>query len=297
MTHPAFDLDWNLVRTFVAVAQEGSLAAGARYIGITHPTAARHVQALEDELGVGLFSRTSKGLVLNDLGKRLLKSARAMHESALAFRSARDQFTSQPVTKLTISVAGVLAELLPEVLLDQLISNPSFNVDIVVTDDILNLLEHDADIAIRHVQPTQQELLCRRVGQLAMSTYATQAYLDRFGPLDLENLSEHRFVDGLARDHLVRAAHKQGIQIDAEQVVCRSDSIACRRAAVCAGCGIGAFPQWMASRHPEWIEVGDRSRIVDMEVWVAARPGVRDSAQLRSIFSELGQALAARLSD
>ena len=79
--HPAYNLDWNLVRTFLAVANGGSLAAGAATLGMTHPTAARHVQQLEGHLGMALFSRTAKGLKLNEAGLKLERAAREMQAS------------------------------------------------------------------------------------------------------------------------------------------------------------------------------------------------------------------------
>ena len=110
MGHPAFDLDWNLVRTFVAVAKAGSLAAGARRLGISHPTAARHIQQLEDSIGVALFSRTGQGLVLNEAGQGLSNAAAVMHSSALAFQAASDSVRARPVERVRVSVAQILGD-------------------------------------------------------------------------------------------------------------------------------------------------------------------------------------------
>ena len=295
--HPAFDLDWNLVRTFVAVAREGSLAGGARSLGIAHPTAARHIQNLEDSLGVMLFSRTTQGLVLNDAGSCLDQAARVMHKSALAFQAASDTMREQPVQRVRISVAELLAGLLPDVMMSELsaCAQTSMTIDIVVTDDLLNLLERDADIALRHVRPEQQELLCKKVGVLQIGVFAHRDYVAEFGMLTRASASAHRFVEGLTRDYITRGAAQRGLKIDNSQIVLRSDSMSCQRAAVQAGCGVAAFPLWMARGEPDWVSVITADQTVNIDVWLVARPEVRDSEQLSRIFKCLGDGLAERL--
>ena len=295
--HPAFDLDWNLVRTFVAVAQGGSLSAGARAIGITHPTAARHIQQLEESLGMSLFSRTGQGLMLNDAGARLDATARVMHDSALAFKSASDGMREQPLQRVTISVADVLAELLPEVLLEEMRDSAEqpVSVDMVVTNDLVNLLQRDADLALRNVRPSQQELLCKKLGSLRMGVYAHQDYVATHGLLNLRDLSRHRFIDGLTRDYLRRGAAERGLIIDERQIVMRSDSVPCKRAAVRAGWGIASFPCWMAEQEPQWVSVLAAEETIDMDVWLVARPEVRQSEQLFGLFKRLSEGLSPRL--
>ena len=297
MVHPAFDLDWNLVRTFVAVARAGSLAAGARSLGITHPTAARHVAQLEESLGMALFSRTAQGLVLNDAGVHLDQAARLMHESALAFQAKSDAMRERPVERVRVSVAELLAELLPDVMLSELraCADKTLTIDMMVTNDTVNLLERDADIALRHARPEQQELLCKKVGVLEMGVFAHRNYVAKHGMLTLEALSEHRIIDGLSRDYFCRGAAQRGLDIDVEQIVLRSDSVPCQRAAVSAGWGVAAFPLWMAEGETDWVSVFAEDEVIDIEVWLVARPEVRDSHQLRGIFSRLGEGLAARL--
>ena len=80
-------------------------------------------------------------------------------------------------------------------------------------------------------------------------------------------------------------------------LVFRSDSIACRRAAVRAGWGIGAFPLWMAAQERNWQSVFVTDETIDLEVWLVARPEVRDSDQLYALFSRLGEALSTKLLD
>lgn len=81
-------MDWNLARAFCATAEHGSLSAAARTLGLTQPTLSRQVAALEAGLGVALFERIGKRLVLTPAGIRLLDHARAMSAAADAFALA-----------------------------------------------------------------------------------------------------------------------------------------------------------------------------------------------------------------
>ena len=298
LSHPAYELDWNLVRTFVAVAHAGSLSSGAKSLGITHPTAARHIQTLEEALGCNLFSRTSQGLKLNDVGQQVAESARDMYDSALAFQASTERVRVKPIERVSVGVSELLAELIPLLMISQddneQRDQPS--IDLLVSNNLVNLLNRDADFAVRHVRPEQQELVCKRVGVLPMGAYASPSYAESFTADTLADFSNHRFIEGLSRDYLTRGAAKQGIVIEPEQVVFRTDSVASQRAAVDAGWGVGVFPVWMGRRASEWIPIIPEERVIDMDVWLVARPEVRDNDALKSVFAHLGAALEENLS-
>lgn len=110
---PLEALDWNLVRSFIAVVDAGSLTAAAKALGLAHPTVARHVQQLETALGIALFDRRPTGLALNRAGARLAASARGMRESARAFEQATSAVRSNGTGLVRITAPESLAGLLP----------------------------------------------------------------------------------------------------------------------------------------------------------------------------------------
>ncbi len=171
----------------------------------------------------------------------------------------------------------------------------SSSVDVIVTNDLLNLLERDADMALRHVRPSQQELLCKRVGELNMGIYAHRDYVAIRGCLTETNFAEHRFIDGITKPYLTEGARRMGRTLTQQQVAFRSDSLACRRAAVAAGWGIAALPCWMAARESDWVEFALEDAALTLDVWLVARPEVRHSRQLRDIFTGLGERLQSQL--
>ena len=114
--------------------------------------------------------------------------------------------------------------------------------------------------------------------------------------LEADSWPRHRFIDGLTNQYLTRGARQRGFPIGEHQILLRSDAMGCQRAAVSAGWGIAAFPLWMADKEPDWVSVLTKEDRIDIEVWLVARPEVRDNEQLQRIFTCLADGLAQRLS-
>lgn len=293
----ASQLDWNLVRTFIAVADQGSLARAARFLGLAHPTVARRIQQLEDSLGVQLFERTASGLAINEAGLRLAEVGRRMHKDALAFEAVSESVRTTTSGTVRITIAEVLMDLLPDLLLplqDPLgVSGRQF--EIVVSGDLLNLLEREADIAIRHVRPEQSELLCRRVGALPMAAWASPAYLARHGEPQLDALESHWFIDGASERRFCMAVERLGHAIPQHRVAFRTDSMHTQRIAARSGWGIVALPVYMGAADPGLKRVlGNIPESVALDLWLVARPGARQQALLREVSDAVARGLSER---
>lgn len=297
--HGAFDLDWNLIRSFVAVARAGSLAAGARQLGVAHPTVARHLQQLEESLGFSLFARSPRGLLLNEAGDRLFAAAAPMQDAALSLRNTVDTMGSRPPERVRITVADLLAELLPTLTSTAPSQMPELGVtvDVLVTSNRLNLLEREADIALRHVRPTQQELICRRVGIIRMNAFASSGYIRTFGQMSRGASSSHRLIESIGAGGFLDVLRSQGFGVADEQVVFRSDSLACQKSAAKAGWGIGAFPEALVRPDDGLVQAMSEGTPVDIPVWLVARPEVRENVTMKALFDQIGAALEQRLAE
>jgi DNA-binding transcriptional LysR family regulator len=307
----AGNLDWNLVRTFVAVAEAGSLAAGARALGLAHPTAARHVQQLETALGLTLFDRRPSGLVLNGNGDRLAAVARSMMLSAQAFQEASEQVGGRSGAPVRVTASELLADVFPGVLArlrDVAADEPPGAVgrngpapgtasaalrgfDLIIASQQLNLLQRDADIAVRHVRPQQQDLVCRRLSGLPFGLYAAEGYLTERGSPDLENLARHWFIDGSSEPHFARHAARRGYRIPREQFVFRSDSFISRLNAALAGWGIAGLPVHVARSHAGLRPILQDAGVSELEMWLVARAEVRTTPHLKLAFDGLAEQL------
>jgi len=208
-----------------------------------------------------------------------------------------DEVRGRPMPRIRVSASELLADLLPIVVQRPKDSSAGFALDVVVTAERVDLLQREADIAIRHVRPEHQELIARQLGTVPMGVFAHVDYVAEVGELTHETLAQHRFVDTLSHGELVRGAAEIGMSVDAQQVVFRSDCAASRRRAVSAGWGIGAFPLWIGMEHAQWVPVMPHDVVIDAEVWLVGRPEVRDSTQLQQLFTRLGDDLITRLDE
>jgi DNA-binding transcriptional LysR family regulator len=288
-------LDWNLLRSFEAVAREGALGRAAKHLGLAHPTVARHIQLLEEQLGLALFDRTSNGLVLNDLGRRLAQVSQAMGEEAAQFVALAETARKTPDGVVRITVAELLAELAPTLLagLQDFSGDRQRVFELIVSAEALNLLEGDADIAIRHMRPAQQELLCRKVGDLPLAAYASPAYVARMGTPTRATHDQHWYIDGVTEQRFTAALKSLGGLIPPSRIAFRSDALEARSAAAAAGWGIVALPRHLGDtdRRLQRLELGPEGEQLTLPIWVVARPSVRQRLLLRTVSDTLAEGL------
>lgn len=289
------DLDWNLVRTFIAVADRGSLSAAARELGLAHPTVARHIQNLEAALGLSLFDRRATGLKLNDAGRRLAVSAREMLDGARAFERASRAVTSRASGRVRITASEFIADVFPDLLspLRRAGDEGLINIELLIANHKLNLLQGEADIAIRHVEPQQQELVCRRLAGLPAGLYASRDYVAERGVPTLQSFSDHWFIDGVQSPRLARHARRMGYPVSKDQLVFRSDNFAGRLSGAEAGWGITVVPLHVAAGRSGLVRVLSEVPFTEIEMWLVGRQEVRTTPYLRDAFVTAGDTLNA----
>ncbi|MCO5118100.1 MAG: LysR family transcriptional regulator [Burkholderiaceae bacterium] len=187
-------IDWTLYRTFLGVLREGSLSGAARTLGITQPTAGRHVAALERALRVVLFTRSPSGLQPTEAALALQPLVKAMADTAAALEraaSARGEGGDDAlrgVVRITASdVIGL--EVLPPVLARLRERHRALVLELALTDRVEDLLHGEADIAVRMVRPGQERLIARRIGEVELGMHASRGYIARHGaPGDVQEL-------------------------------------------------------------------------------------------------------------
>src|SRR5215467_2554544 len=173
-------ISWELCRSFLAVLTEGSLSAAARALDIAQPTVGRHVAALERSLGMPLFTRSHTGLLPLEAALSLRPYAEAMSSAVAALeRSAASQDAGVlGVVRITASeVIGV--EVLPPILARLREEHPTLQIELVLSNRVQDLLQREADIAVRMTRPGQELLIARRIGQVEVGLHATKQYVKR----------------------------------------------------------------------------------------------------------------------
>ncbi|MCF6125548.1 LysR family transcriptional regulator [Mesorhizobium sp. M7A.F.Ca.CA.001.07.2.1] len=287
------EIDWNLIKSFVAVAESGSLSAAARKLSASQPTLGRHIGELERALGVTLFRRGRHGYELTEAGSTLFERGKAVSEQASAFSLLA--LGSVEAIEGTVRIAAsevVAAYVLPEMTMRLGIEEPGIEVEIVASNQVENLLRRDADIAIRMVKPAQNELMARRVCDIELCACAAKSYLDRRGrPLKPADLVDHDLVGFDRGDEIIRGFTQHGIPVTRSSFRFRADNQIVLWEAVRAGNGIGLGQEPLADRDPLIEKVLPDLPLPVLPVWLAMHRDVRTSVRIRRVVDFLHEEL------
>lgn len=282
-------IGWELYRSYLSVLKEGSLSGAARALGIAQPTVGRHIAALEKALGVALFTRSQLGLLPTEAARALEPFAQAMSASAAALqRAAQGQGAGLKGTvRVTASeVMGV--EVLPPIISQLQSEYPDLKVELVLTNRVQDLLQREADIAIRMTQPKQELLIARRVGQVALGLHAHKKYLRKRGtPQSMVDLAQHALIGFDEETPFVRAARKGFPLWQREAFAIRTDSDVAQLALIRAGCGIGICQVALAARDPQLVHLLPESLSLGLETWLTMHEDLRNTPRCRLAFDAL----------
>lgn len=287
--------DWDLHRTFLAVIQEGSLSGAARRLGLTQPTVARHVDALERAVGADLFLRSQRGLVPTETALSLQPYAETLASTAAALMRAATGRSGEVRGSVRVSASEVVgAEHLPPILAALRRRHPGLAIELVLSNALDDLLQREADIAVRMVEPIQDALVTRRLQPVTVGLYAHRSYLDRRGaPASMDELRNH---DLIGFDHgtpAIRAFVTRFPALDRPAFALRTDSDLAQLAAVRAGFGIGVCQVQVARRDPHLVRVLADAFSADLGLWIVMHEDLKTDARCRTVFDALAAGLAS----
>jgi DNA-binding transcriptional LysR family regulator len=295
----ADDIGWELYRTFLAVLKEGSLSAAARALGITQPTAGRHVEALERALKVSLFTRSQLGLLPTDVALALEPHAQAMQSTAASLERAASGHADGDRVQGTVRVSAsevVGVELLPPIIAALRDRHPKLVIELVLSNRVQDLLRREADIAVRMVRPRQTQLIARRIGNIELGLHARRDYLDKHGtPRNMASLAEHSIIGYDQPTAFVREASKSFPGWTRAIFSIRADSDLAHLALIRAGAGIGVCQVPLAKRDA-LVRVLPKACALQLETWVTMHEDLRASPRCRAVFDALAEGLRSVLS-
>jgi DNA-binding transcriptional LysR family regulator len=289
----ARDIGWELYHSYLSVLNEGSLSGAARAMGIAQPTVGRHIAALEKSLGVALFTRSQLGLLPTDAALALQPFAQAMSSSATALKRAAQGHGSGVKGTVRITASEVVGvEVLPPILSELQSAYPDLKLELVVSNRVQDLLNREADIAVRMTQPKQQQLIARRVGQVELGFHAHKVYLQRRGtPLSLADLAQHALIGFDEDTPFLRAARKGFPLWSRDAFTLRTDSDVAQLALLRAGCGIGICQVALAARDPQLVRLLPQEFTLGLETWLTMHEDLRNTPRCKVTFDALLQGL------
>lgn len=278
------DMNWDHLRFLLALAEQGTLSAAARVLGVDHSTVGRRVDSAEAALGVRLFTRSVAGYALSPDGERLLPEMRKVAQAMHGLRRAAEQGEAAvrgPIRVTCPETLGMtwLAKRLAEFALQE----PGVQVLLDPSGRVADLGVGEAEIAVRNVRSTQQRLVVQPLAQVEYGLYATSEYL-----------REHPLQPGFAGAHFlappvspvsIEGAWLKRLAPKAEPVLVSELSI-CLASAAQVSAGIAILPSYLGRSHPglEHIPVADPPREA---LWLTVHEDARKVARVRALMAYL----------
>jgi DNA-binding transcriptional LysR family regulator len=286
--------DWNRARAFLVTAEEGSLSAAARALGMAQPTLGRQVDALEEELGVILFERVGRGFTLTPNGRELLDHVRAMGEAAnrISLSAAGRADAIEGTIRITASEAHA-AVLLPPILAKLRLQEPGIRIEVVASSATSDLLRREADIAIRNYQPTEPDLIAKRIRDIPARLYATPGYLDSIGnprlPFDLRDAT---FIGIDRTGTYLKGLNSMGLNLTERNFPILCENYLVMWEMVKRGIGIGVQDGVIGDAEPSVHRVLPDLEPLIFSMWLVAHRELNTSRRVRVVFDLLARELA-----
>jgi DNA-binding transcriptional LysR family regulator len=278
-------MDWDLCKTFVAVADTGSFTAAARRLHASHPTVGRKIAALETQLGTKLFARAADGLALTADGRKFRDHAEAMAAAALRAETAvsargRDaRGTVKPSIGATLTSHWLMSRLGPF-----LREHERIQLEIITHPFPASVRRREADVVLRPVDSGEENLVGRKIGRLGTGFYASREYAARRQLPERRGEWKGHSVIGFANEasnaQLARwsdSVTRQGT------VVMRCSSQGDMLAAVRAGIGISALSCFVGERYPDLVRVAPQKLVSVSDLWLLAHPDLVELPVVRAV--------------
>ena len=277
-------MDWDKLRIFHAVADAGSLTHAGDTLHLSQSAISRQIRALEESLNTTLFHRHARGLILTEQGELLFEATRSMNKrldaTAARIRDSEDEVYGEIRVTTTTGFGTLwLAPRLPTLYEKY----PDLKIDLMLEERVLDLAMREADVAIRMKEPSQADLIRRRLMTIRMRLYATRDYLDTAGELSsIEDISDHRLISQnpttaqvAAGAFLVQSLLNQEIR----STLTVNNYYGVLQAVLCH-LGIGVLPDYLAEDFPHLVRVLPDVESADVPVFLAYPEELRQSKRV-----------------
>ena len=288
------DLSWDDFRFAQAIAETGSLGGAAERLGVNHSTVFRRLAQIEERLGSRLFERSRTGYALTPCGEEMVRLAERMGDDIVAFERKVTGHDLRPSGELRVTTNDpVLVHLLSGVLAEFRAAYPDIVLDVVVTNEELNLSKRDADVAVRSTVDPPEALIGRRVATVAWAVFGSPALAgEPFAPAgDAATRPWVGFGDALAA---LKPAKWLRDKVGAERVACRIDSVLGLAAAAAAGIGLALLPCFVGAATPGLVRLAPPVPELDTALWLLTHPDLRNTARVRAFLDFAAMEIARR---
>jgi DNA-binding transcriptional LysR family regulator len=287
-------LDWNDLRTVLAVARAGSLAGAARALEMQHSTVLRRIEQAEGRLGARLFARARSGWAPTAPGAAGARAAAEMESAALGAERAISGADARLEGTIRIATSELLAgHLLLPLLGRFLAEHPGIEIECDASNRNVDLTRREADVALRATMEPPETLIGRRVAVMRYAVFASKAVLGRRrGTPVLAELPWVGFDERIAHFQIARWFAGALPQVRPRL---RLDSMSALMRAAAAGLGAVVLPTFAAAQEHALVRVTTPIEGPEMPLWLLHHPDVRGNARVRTLNAYLAQAIPLEL--
>lgn len=285
-------MDWDKLRIFHAVADAGSLTHAGDKLHLSQSAVSRQIRALEESLNTTLFHRHARGLILTEQGELLFDATSAMNKrldaAAARIRDSEEEVFGELRVTTTFGFGTLwLAPRLPQLYE----KHPDLKIDLMLEERLLDLPMREADVAIRMKEPSQADLVRKRLMSVSMQLYASRAYLERYGnPEKLEDMKDHRLIcqNTTASQVSAGAALVRQVQGENPHSMLTVNNYFGVLQGVLHDLGIGILPAYLVQDFPELQRVLPDVESAEVPVFLAYPEELRHSKRV-AVFKEFVQ--------
>jgi DNA-binding transcriptional LysR family regulator len=290
----AVKFDWNRARAFLVTAEEGSLSGAARALGMAQPTLGRQVSALEDELGVLLFERAGRGIALTASGLELLDHVRTMGEAAGRVSLAAGGQAQSIEGTICITASEIYsAFMLPPIIQKIRQVAPGIDIEIVASNDTVDLRRREADIAVRSFRPTQPDLIAKKIKDENGRLYASHDYLEKIGqPATIDEVSAADFIGFENIEQMIHGLKSIGVELTRNSFPIVTSNHMVHWSLAKQGVGIGIFPEAIGASSPLVREVLPGMPPFVLPIWLTTHRELNTSRRVRLVFDLMAAEIA-----
>lgn len=282
-------LDWDKLRVFHAAAEAGSFTHAADRLNLSQSAISRQVSALEHDVGVPLFHRHARGLVLTEQGEMLYRTAHDVLMKLESVRSSLLETTEKPSGTLRVTTTvGLGAGWLTERMHEFLDLYPEMQIQLLLANEELDLTMRQADCAIRLRQPQQPDLIQRRLFTVHLHVFAAPAYIQRNGkPASAADLDRHRLVTfgepvpQFLKD--LNTLQTFGMpEGEKRTAVLQINDLMSIRRAVKRGAGIAMLPDYMADKDSGLVQILPEMEVPSFDTYFCYPEAMKNQAKLKA---------------
>lgn len=297
-------MDWDKLRIFHAVADAGSFTHAGEQLHMSQSAVSRQISALEGDLKVALFHRHARGLVLTEQGELLQRTVADVFSKLQTVETLLSDSTAKPSGDLRVTAPiGFGTVWLPPRLKAFNELYPDIRIELILSDEQVDIGMRAADVAIWTREPDQADLVRRPLFESRVRAYASAQYIRRHGtPSQLADLDQHRIIaySGQPAQHLaamtwLETAGREGRQ--RREAIVRINSVVAIKYAVQASIGIGMLPDYMTDQESDLLPVLLETEQPSMQMVFAYPEELRSSKKvhlLRDFLLEQSRAVKER---